>query len=54
MHPGRVDVIRARALALLRIKERTGAREVVVCEHDLPGGIAREAAEDVERDTRMG
>ncbi|SNT44830.1 hypothetical protein SAMN05216252_12663 [Actinacidiphila glaucinigra] len=30
MHPGRVDVIGARALVLLRIMERTGAREIVV------------------------
>lgn len=50
MHPGRVDVIGARALVLLRIMERTGAREVVVSEHD----IAHKAAEDVERGKRKG
>ncbi|KUJ66724.1 exopolyphosphatase [Streptomyces albus subsp. albus] len=40
MHPGRVDVIAAGALVLLRIMERTGAREVVVSEHDILDGIA--------------
>lgn len=40
MHPGRVDVIGAGALVLLRIMERTGAREVVVSEHDILDGIA--------------
>ncbi|MGP4115475.1 Ppx/GppA phosphatase family protein [Streptomyces sp. 4N509B] len=41
MHPGRVDVIGAGALVLLTIMERTGAREVVVSEHDILDGIAR-------------
>ncbi|OEJ39392.1 exopolyphosphatase [Streptomyces agglomeratus] len=40
MHPGRVDVIGAGALVLLEIMERTGAREVVVSEHDILDGIA--------------
>ncbi|MGH4029861.1 exopolyphosphatase [Actinomycetota bacterium Odt1-20B] len=39
MHPGRVDVIAAGALVLLAIMERTGAREVVVSEHDILDGI---------------
>ncbi|MEI5099514.1 Ppx/GppA phosphatase family protein [Streptomyces sp. PmtG] len=39
MHPGRVDVIAAGALVLLSIMERTGAREVVVSEHDILDGI---------------
>ncbi len=40
MHPGRVDVIVAGALILQMIMERTGAREVVVSEHDILDGIA--------------
>ena len=40
MHEGRVDVIAAGALILLRIMERTGAKEVVVSEHDILDGIA--------------
>ncbi|MFW6695522.1 exopolyphosphatase [Streptomyces sp. MAR4 CNX-425] len=40
MHPGRVDVIGAGALVLLAVMERTGAREVVVSEHDILDGIA--------------
>ncbi|MYS23679.1 exopolyphosphatase / guanosine-5'-triphosphate,3'-diphosphate pyrophosphatase [Streptomyces sp. DvalAA-14] len=40
MHEGRVDVIGAGALILLRIMERTGAKEVVVSEHDILDGIA--------------
>lgn len=44
MHPGRVDVIGAGALVLLAIMERTGAREVVVSEHDILDGIAWAAA----------
>ncbi|NLU75831.1 Ppx/GppA family phosphatase [Streptomyces sp. HNM0575] len=40
MHPGRVDVITAGAVILLTIMERTGAREVVVSEHDILDGIA--------------
>ncbi|MFG2501370.1 exopolyphosphatase [Streptomyces sp. NPDC048441] len=39
MHPGRVDVIAAGALVLLGIMDRTGAREVVVSEHDILDGI---------------
>lgn len=46
MHPGRVDVIVAGALILLTIMERTGAREVVVSEHDILDGIAWAAAEE--------
>ncbi|MFR0353043.1 exopolyphosphatase [Streptomyces sediminimaris] len=44
MHPGRVDVIAAGALVLLSIMERTGAREVVVSEHDILDGIAHSCA----------
>jgi exopolyphosphatase/guanosine-5'-triphosphate,3'-diphosphate pyrophosphatase len=40
MHPGRVDVIGAGALVLQAVMERTGAREVVVSEHDILDGIA--------------
>jgi exopolyphosphatase / guanosine-5'-triphosphate,3'-diphosphate pyrophosphatase len=40
MHPGRVDVIGAGALVLLRVMERAGAAEVVVSEHDILDGIA--------------
>ncbi|MFD0022422.1 exopolyphosphatase [Streptomyces sp. NPDC058382] len=40
MHPGRVDVIASGALILLTVMERTGAREVVVSEHDILDGIA--------------
>ncbi|MGW7079631.1 Ppx/GppA phosphatase family protein [Streptomyces sp. NPDC054866] len=47
MHPGRVDVIVAGALVLLSIMERTGAREVVVSEHDILDGIAWHAAEEL-------
>ncbi len=47
MHPGRVDVIGAGALVLLTIMERTGAREVVVSEHDILDGIAWHTALDV-------
>ncbi|MEE1768835.1 Ppx/GppA phosphatase family protein [Streptomyces sp. JV185] len=39
MHPGRVDVITSGALILLALMERTGAREVVVSEHDILDGI---------------
>ncbi|MGK5529880.1 Ppx/GppA phosphatase family protein [Streptomyces sp. URMC 129] len=39
MHPGRVDVIGAGALILTKVLERTGAREVVVSEHDILDGI---------------
>jgi exopolyphosphatase/guanosine-5'-triphosphate,3'-diphosphate pyrophosphatase len=46
MHPGRVDVIAAGALILLAVMERTGAREVVVSEHDILDGIAYQAAEE--------
>ncbi|WP_330175436.1 Ppx/GppA family phosphatase [Streptomyces sp. NBC_01498] len=48
MHPGRVDVIGAGALILLTIMERTGAKEVVVSEHDILDGIAWHAAEERE------
>ncbi|MDX6363589.1 MAG: exopolyphosphatase / guanosine-5-triphosphate,3-diphosphate pyrophosphatase, partial [Streptomyces sp.] len=48
MHPGRVDVIAAGALVLLAIMERTGAREVVVSEHDILDGIAYRAAEEAQ------
>ncbi|MFP8885936.1 Ppx/GppA phosphatase family protein [Streptomyces mangrovi] len=44
MHPGRVDVIGAGALVLQTIMERTGAREVVVSEHDILDGIAHSCA----------
>ncbi|SHL99131.1 Ppx/GppA phosphatase family protein [Actinacidiphila paucisporea] len=44
MHEGRVDVIGAGALILLRIMEHTGAGEVVVSEHDILDGIAFAAA----------
>ncbi|MEV4946649.1 Ppx/GppA phosphatase family protein [Streptomyces sp. NPDC053755] len=44
IHPGRVDVIVAGALVLLEIMERTGAREVVVSEHDILDGIALSVA----------
>lgn len=40
MHPGRVDVIPAGALVLLGVMKRTGAREIVVSEHDILDGIA--------------
>ncbi|WP_203186695.1 Ppx/GppA phosphatase family protein [Streptomyces pratensis] len=44
MHPGRVDVITSGALVLLAVMERTGAREVVVSEHDILDGIALSVA----------
>ncbi|MEV0491643.1 Ppx/GppA phosphatase family protein [Streptomyces atratus] len=44
MHPGRVDVIPAGALVLLGVMKRTGAREIVVSEHDILDGIAWSAA----------
>jgi exopolyphosphatase/guanosine-5'-triphosphate,3'-diphosphate pyrophosphatase len=40
MHPGRVDVITAGALVLLGVMKRSGAREIVVSEHDILDGIA--------------
>ncbi|WP_306323642.1 MULTISPECIES: Ppx/GppA phosphatase family protein [unclassified Streptomyces] len=40
IHPGRVDVIASGALVLRLIMEETGAREVVVSEHDILDGIA--------------
>ncbi|MFI5757515.1 exopolyphosphatase [Streptomyces sp. NPDC051569] len=46
MHPGRVDVIAAGSLILLSVMERTGAREVVVSEHDILDGIAWSCALD--------
>ncbi|GAB2899729.1 Ppx/GppA phosphatase family protein [Streptomyces mayteni] len=45
MHPGRVDVIGAGALVLLKVMERTGAREVLVSEHDILDGIVWHALE---------
>ncbi|MER5847881.1 Ppx/GppA phosphatase family protein [Streptomyces sp. NPDC002012] len=39
MHPGRVDVITSGALILLAVMKRTGAREIVVSEHDILDGI---------------
>ncbi|WP_335971082.1 Ppx/GppA phosphatase family protein [Streptomyces sp. CA2R106] len=44
LHEGRVDVIASGALILLRIMERTGAKEVVVSEHDILDGIGFAAA----------
>lgn len=46
MHPGRVDVITAGALILQAVMKRTGAREVVVSEHDILDGIAWKTAEE--------
>ncbi|MFZ3595132.1 exopolyphosphatase [Streptomyces sp. BH104] len=40
IHPGRVDVIASGALVLRLVMERTGAREVIVSEHDILDGIA--------------
>lgn len=40
MHEGRVDVIAAGALILLRIMDRIAAPEVVVSEHDILDGLA--------------
>jgi exopolyphosphatase/guanosine-5'-triphosphate,3'-diphosphate pyrophosphatase len=40
IHPGRVDVIAAGALILRTVIEETGAREIVVSEHDILDGIA--------------
>jgi exopolyphosphatase/guanosine-5'-triphosphate,3'-diphosphate pyrophosphatase len=48
MHPGRVDVIGAGALVLLRVMERAGAGEVVVSEHDILDGIAYNVAAEAE------
>lgn len=48
MHPGRVDVIVAGTLILRAVMERTGAREVVVSEHDILDGIAWKVAEDAQ------
>lgn len=45
MHPGRVDVITAGALVLATVLARTGARELVVSEHDILDGITVAAAE---------
>jgi exopolyphosphatase/guanosine-5'-triphosphate,3'-diphosphate pyrophosphatase len=52
LHPGRVDVIGAGALVLLEIMERTGAREVVVSEHDILDGIAYKVAEEIENEKK--
>ncbi|MFC1415135.1 Ppx/GppA phosphatase family protein [Streptacidiphilus cavernicola] len=51
MHPGRVDVIGAGALVLLAIMERTGARELVVSEHDILDGIAWSTAREGTRES---
>ncbi|TDC23425.1 Ppx/GppA family phosphatase [Streptomyces sp. 8K308] len=51
MHPGRVDVIGAGALVLLKVMERTGAREVLVSEHDILDGLLHTAAEDRPSET---
>ena len=40
IHPGRVDVIGAGALILLRIMDRLGLPELIVSEHDILDGIA--------------
>jgi exopolyphosphatase / guanosine-5'-triphosphate,3'-diphosphate pyrophosphatase len=40
LHPGRVDVIGAGALILVRLMERFGFAEVVTSEHDILDGIA--------------
>jgi exopolyphosphatase/guanosine-5'-triphosphate,3'-diphosphate pyrophosphatase len=40
MHPGRVDVIGAGALVLMRIMERFGFGELLVSEHDILDGLA--------------
>lgn len=53
MHPGRVDVIGAGSLVLLSLMERTGAKEVVVSEHDILDGIAFKVAEEAE-ETKHG
>ncbi|MEW1721123.1 Ppx/GppA phosphatase family protein [Streptomyces sp. NPDC093109] len=52
MHPGRVDVIGAGSLILLAIMERTGAREVVVSEHDILDGIAWSCVPEVTWNSR--
>lgn len=41
IHPGRLDVIGAGSLILRRVVERSGAKEVVISEHDILDGIAR-------------
>ncbi len=40
IHPGRVDVIAAGALVLRTVLERSGARELLVSEHDILDGVA--------------
>ncbi|MFK0179988.1 exopolyphosphatase [Streptomyces xanthochromogenes] len=54
LHPGRIDVIGAGALVLQAVMERTGAREVVVSEHDILDGIAYKTALDAEREEDEG
>jgi exopolyphosphatase/guanosine-5'-triphosphate,3'-diphosphate pyrophosphatase len=48
MHPGRVDVIGAGSLVIRvlaeELAERAGITELVVSEHDILDGIARECA----------
>ncbi|WP_328312427.1 Ppx/GppA family phosphatase [Streptomyces sp. NBC_00442] len=53
IHPGRVDVIVAGALVLRAVMERTGAREVVVSEHDILDGIAFATAAEAETEKRQ-
>jgi exopolyphosphatase/guanosine-5'-triphosphate,3'-diphosphate pyrophosphatase len=48
MHPGRVDVIGAGALVLMRIMERFGFGEVLVSEHDILDGLAWSLVSGVE------
>jgi exopolyphosphatase / guanosine-5'-triphosphate,3'-diphosphate pyrophosphatase len=40
IHPGRVDVIAAGGLILVRIMDRLGLPEIIVSEHDILDGIA--------------
>lgn len=47
MHPGRVDIIGAGALVLLRTMDRFGFAEVVASEHDILDGIAWSLSEPV-------
>ncbi|SOD65268.1 exopolyphosphatase / guanosine-5'-triphosphate,3'-diphosphate pyrophosphatase [Streptomyces zhaozhouensis] len=47
MHPGRVDVIGAGALVLLRAMERADVSRVTVSEHDILDGIAFHTAREV-------
>jgi exopolyphosphatase / guanosine-5'-triphosphate,3'-diphosphate pyrophosphatase len=49
LHPGRVDVIGVGAVILTAVLERTGARDLVVSEHDILDGLAFAAAEESTR-----